>query len=70
MNHKSRSGNPEFEIEFTVESREISGKSEEKELQERRETSILHRARNPREQASKSPRGEKGGGSGGLEWKK
>jgi hypothetical protein len=46
-NHNSRSGNPEFEIEFTVESREISGKSEEEEVQEREETPIPSRCARP-----------------------
>jgi hypothetical protein len=45
-NYNSRSGNPEFEIEFTVESREISEKSEE-EVQEREETPIPSRCARP-----------------------
>jgi hypothetical protein len=43
-NHKRRSGNPEFEIEFTVESSGSSRESEE-EAQGRRETSIPPLAR-------------------------
>jgi hypothetical protein len=39
-NHKSRSENLEFEIEFTVESRRSSGESEEEEAQRRGEASI------------------------------
>jgi hypothetical protein len=65
-NHKSRSGNPEFEIEFTIESREISGKSEEEEVQEREETPIPLTVRTPHGRAVESPGANFGGGSGDL----
>jgi hypothetical protein len=66
-NHKRRSGNPEFEIEFTVESRGSSGESEEEEAQGRREASIPLTAPKIHGGAEKSPWGEIWGGGGGLE---
>jgi hypothetical protein len=57
-NHKSGSRNPEFEIEFTVESRGSSGESKEEEAQGRGEASIPLTAPKIHGGAEKSPWGQ------------
>jgi hypothetical protein len=65
-NHKSRSRNPEFEFEVTVNLSEFSGKPEEEEAQGRKEASSTLMPRNPHGRAPRSPRGAMRGGGSGL----
>jgi hypothetical protein len=53
-NHISRSGNPEFESSLPLDSREVSGKSEEEEALDE-ETSIFHPAHESHLGEAKSP---------------
>jgi hypothetical protein len=66
MNHKRRSGNPEFESSLPLDSREVSGKSEEEGALDEEETSIFHSARESHGGAPELPGAIFVGGSGGL----
>jgi hypothetical protein len=65
-NHKSRSGNPEFEFEFTVDLSEFSGKPEDEEADGREKASNSHTCAKPTKGEQNRPMGEWGGGGGGM----
>jgi hypothetical protein len=60
-NHKSRSGNPEFESSLPLDSREVSGKFDEEGALGGEENQIPQTTERTRGGAWKSPRGANGG---------
>jgi hypothetical protein len=53
--HKSRSGNPEFEMSLPLKSREVPGKSDEEGAQDGEEVGIHHVAQEILGGAAESP---------------